>query len=132
VEREPSRTETAAMADIMGTSGLAWYQWNKHGVCSGLSAVNFYRLARVAYEQVVRPEVFMRLDRTVSLPASVVEEAFLRDNPGLQRDQITVTCRSGHIQEARICLTRSLEFRRCGSDVIRDCTLQDALFEPVR
>lgn len=132
VEREPNRTETTAMADIMGTSGLAWYQWNKHGVCSGLSAVNYYRLAREAYARVVRPEVFMQLERTVSLPASVVEAAFLRDNPGLSRDQITVTCRSGHIQEARICFTRSLEFRRCGADVIRDCTLQDALFEPVR
>ena len=132
VEREPNRSETAAMADIMGTSGLAWYQWNKHGVCSGLSAVNYYALAREAYGRVVRPEVFMQLDRTISLPASVVEAAFLRDNPGLGRDQITVTCRSGHIQEARICFTLSLEFRSCGADVIRDCTLEDAVFEPVR
>ena len=131
-EREPNRIETSGMADIMGTSGLAWYQWNKHGVCSGLSAVNYYQLAREAYGRVVRPEIFMQLDRTVSLPATVVEAAFLRDNPGLRHDQITVTCRSGHIQEARICFTRSLEFRRCGADVVRDCTLDDALVEPVR
>src|SRR5690606_12146512 len=28
--RDPSRRETAALADIMGSGGLAWYQWRKH------------------------------------------------------------------------------------------------------
>ncbi len=128
----PSRRQTEGMADVMGTSGLAWYQWNKHGVCSGLSSSDFYALARLAYDRITRPDVFMRLPDEVALPASVVEEAFVTENPGLRPDGITVTCKSGMIQEARICLTRDLEFRRCGADVIRDCTLDDALFEPVR
>ncbi len=62
----------------------------------------------------------------------MIEEAFLEANPGLTADQITITCKSGRIQEARVCLTRDLEPRRCGDDVIRDCQMQDALFEPVR
>ncbi|MCX7301218.1 MAG: ribonuclease T2 [Rhodobacterales bacterium] len=128
----PTRQQTEGIADIMGTSGLAWHQWNKHGVCSGLSPSGFFALARLAYDRVVRPDVFMRLPDEVELPASVVEEAFVKENPGLRPDGITVTCKSGMIQEARICLTRDLEFRRCGADVIRDCTLDDALFEPVR
>ncbi|WP_420860179.1 ribonuclease T2 family protein [Marivivens marinus] len=128
----PSRGQTGAMADIMGTSGLAWHQWRKHGVCSGLSPEDYFALSREAYGRIVRPEVFRRLQNPVTLPASVVEQAFLRDNPDLSADQITITCRSGQIQEARICLTRSLEPRRCGADVIRDCTLDDALFQPLR
>lgn len=128
----PSRSMTDAMADIMGTSGLAWYQWNKHGSCSGLAPADYYALAREAYGRVVRPPVFRQLERTFTLPARVVEEAFLNDNPALSADQITITCKSGHIQEARICLTRDLEFRDCGPDVVRDCTLEDALFAPVR
>ncbi len=36
------------------------------------------------------------------------------------------------IQEARICLTKDLEPRRCGADVIRDCRMQDAVMEAVR
>jgi len=129
---EPTRGQTAQMADIMGTSGLAWYQWNKHGSCSGLSPADFYALAREAYGRVTRPAVFTQLSRPVTLPAAVVEQAFLRDNPGLARDQITVTCRSGYIQEVRLCLTRDLAFRRCGDDVIRDCTLEDARLDPLR
>ena len=130
--RAPSRSDTAEMADIMGTSGLAWHQWRKHGVCSGLSSQDYYALSREAYSRVTRPSVFRRIDAEITLPASIVEEAFLRENPTLQPDQITITCRSGYIQEARICMTRDLEFRTCGSDVIRDCTMTDAQFSPMR
>lgn len=129
---EPTRGQTEAMADIMGTSGLAWYQWNKHGVCAGVSPQDYYALAREAFGRVEKPQVFMALDETIALPASVVEEAFLRDNPDIGANGLTVTCRDGMIQEVRICLTRDLEFRSCGADVRRDCTLEDALFEPVR
>lgn len=80
----------------------------------------------------MRPEVFRQLENPVTLPASLIEEAFIRDNPFLSPDQITITCRAGRFQEARICLTRELEPRECGADVIRDCTLDDALFDPVR
>lgn len=129
---EPTRSQTAAMADIMGTSGLAWYQWNKHGTCAGLSSADYYALAREAFDRVEKPQVFSGLQQTVALPASVVEEAFLRDNPGIAADGLTVTCRAGMIQEVRVCMTRDLAFRDCGADVRRDCTLDDALFDPIR
>ena len=131
-ERAPSRGMTADMADIMGTSGLAWHQWNKHGVCTGLSASAYYALSREAYASVVRPPVFRKLDREVKLPAAVVEEAFLKANPEMEPDGITLTCRDGFIQEARICLSRDLDPVPCGQDVVRDCRAQDAKFTPVR
>jgi len=123
---------TADMEDIMGTSGLPWHQWKKHGTCTDLSAADYYALSRRAYATVERPAIFRKLDRTVKLPASVVEDAFLKDNPTLKRDNITITCRQGHIQEARICLSRDLSPVPCGRDVIKDCTLKDAIFTPLR
>ncbi|AZL59105.1 ribonuclease T [Tabrizicola piscis] len=131
-QRDPSRAETAAMADIMGGSGLAFYQWKKHGRCSGLSATDYYRTARQAYDSIEIPELFRQIDRSLTLPASVIEEAFLEANPGLGPEEITITCKDGLIQEARICLTRDLDPRTCGADVIRDCRLSDAVLEPVR
>ena len=128
----PTRTQTADMADIMGTSGLAWHQWNKHGVCSGLNSTDYYALSRTAYTQIQIPQAFRRLTSPVTLPASLIEEAFIDQNPDISPDGITVTCQSGYIQEVRICLTRDLEYRTCGADVIRDCTLDDAKFDPVR
>lgn len=130
--RPPSRSQTSEMADIMGSSGLAWHQWNKHGVCSGLDPVDYYALSREAYSRINRPEVFRKLSRTVTLPASLIEQAFVKDNADLTPDGVTVTCKAGYIQEARICLTRDLEFRACGRDAVRDCTQNNAQFDPMR
>lgn len=131
-EPQPTRAMTEAMADIMGTSGLAWYQWKKHGVCSGLSARTYYETARTAYESVRIPQAFRQLSKTVKLPASLIEEAFLEANPGFKQEMITVTCKEGYIQEVRVCLSKDLSPVPCGSDTIKDCTLKDALFDPVR
>ncbi|GFE64847.1 ribonuclease T2 family protein [Litoreibacter roseus] len=130
--RNPSRAQTAEMTDIMGSSGLAWHQWNKHGRCSGLSAAAYYEKSRQAYNAVTRPAVFRKLKDAVKLPASVVEEAFLEANPQLTADGITITCKSRRIQEVRICLTKDLEPRRCGADTRRDCSQSDALWDPIR
>jgi len=131
-ERAPSRSQTNAMADIMGTGGLAWHQWKKHGVCTELSAAAYYKLSREAYASVVRPPVFRKLTKDVKLPALVVEDAWLKANPALEKDGITITCKQGRIQEARICLSRDLKPVPCGQDVVRDCRMKDAVFTPVR
>lgn len=130
--RDPSRRDTSAMADIMGSGGLAWHQWKKHGRCSGLSADDYFALSRRAYESVARPEIFRKLKRDVSLPPKVVEEAFLEANEALFPNAVTITCRAGYVQEARICLTRDLKPRRCGRDVIRDCAARQASMPQMR
>ena len=132
VERAPSRRETGEMADIMGSGGLAWHQWKKHGVCTGLSSNTYFDLSRQAYESITRPDVFRRLEEEVRLPASLVEEAFIKANPQLEPDMLTVTCRDRRIQEVRICLSKDLDPVPCGQDVVRDCTQKDALFAPIR
>lgn len=132
IERAPSRSMTAAMADISGSAGLAWHQWKKHGSCSGLSAADYYALSRRAYEMVNRPPVLRKLTQEVELPASVIEAAFLRANPDWQQDMLTITCNNGYIEEARLCLSKDLTPVPCGRDVIRDCRMKDALFGPIR
>ncbi|MEN0066862.1 MAG: ribonuclease T2 [Myxococcota bacterium] len=131
VHRNPSRADTAAMADIMGSGGSAWHQWNKHGRCTGLSSDDYYALSRLAFDRVNRPEVLRRLDRSVTLPAAVIEEAFLEANSGWTSDMLTITCKGGRIAEARLCLTRDLTPRPCAADVRRDCRATDALLDPI-
>lgn len=128
----PTRAQNAAMADIQGSGGLAAYQWRKHGACSGLSGADYHALARKAYDSVTRPDILRRLQDPVRLPASVIEEAFLEANPGWDADMLTITCKDGAIAEARLCLTRDLDPRPCAPDVARDCTLDRALFAPIR
>ncbi|WP_323008254.1 ribonuclease T2 [Paracoccus sp. (in: a-proteobacteria)] len=120
--RAPLRHETRGMADLMGSDGLAWYQWKKHGRCSGLSGQEYFALTREAADRIALPEALRQLNRDVMLPARVVEDAFIEANPDLTHDGITVTCRGHALQEVRICLTRDLEPRACAPDTRRDCT----------
>ncbi len=132
VERDPSRSMTNNMADIMGSGGSAWYQWKKHGRCAGLPADEYFATVRAAYAAVSRPEVFRALPEGIELPASVVEAAFLESNPDMVADGVTVTCKDDRIQEVRICLNKDLTPRACGADTLRDCTLRDAAMDPIR
>jgi ribonuclease T2 len=130
--RMPSRSLTNQQADLFGTSGAAWYQWKKHGICSGLEAQDYYHLVREAFSRVNRPKVFQKLTKPVKLPASVIEEAFLKDNPDWAPDMLTITCKENRIQEARLCLTSDLTPRVCGADVLRDCSAKNALLDPIQ
>jgi len=131
-ERDPGRSQTAAMADIMGSAGLAWYQWKKHGRCSGLSAERYFALARQAYERINRPKLLRAIPHPVRIAPGVVEAAFLEANPQLSPDSVTVTCRGGLLQEVRICLDRSLQPRPCSASVARDCPAPAIALDPPR
>jgi len=112
--RDPTRRETAAMADIMGSGGLAWYQWRKHGRCSGLAPEDYFAAARVAYDALALPE----LDG--ALRGADLERAFRDANPGLDADAVIVTCRGDLIREVRICLDTRLAPRTCSPEVLDD------------
>lgn len=111
--RDPSRAETAAMADVMGSGGLAWHQWKKHGRCSGLSPEDYFATSRLAFQLVSLPDVATRMS------GDAVEAAFVAANPGTPGDGVVATCRDGLLREVRVCLTRELAPRHCGADVLR-------------
>lgn len=119
--RDPSRAETRREADLFRSRGLAWHQWKKHGRCTGLSAEAYFDTARRAWEALRRPAELRALARPVEIDPKVIEAAFVEANPGLAPEGITVTCRDRRIYEVRICLTRDLEPRACGADVMHDC-----------
>jgi ribonuclease T2 len=127
-ERNPSRAETQAMADIMGSAGLAWHQWVKHGRCSGLTGTHYLALSRAAYEALALPDPDAFAGRTT--PAALVES--LRAlNPDLPADGVVVTCREGLAMEVRVCLTRDLDPRPCAADVrARNCPARRELTLP--
>lgn len=131
-QRDPTRGESAAMSDVMGSGGLAWYQWKKHGRCSGLSGTGYYAITRAATDSVTIPDAFERLRRDVALPPMQIEAAFMAANPAMDPDGITVTCADGALKEVRICLTPDLQPRPCAPDARRDCRAPALLVEGVR
>lgn len=112
--RDPSRRQSAAMSDIMGSPGLAWYQWKKHGRCSALAAEDYYDLSRRAFERITLPEI------GGEMLANVIEFDFIAANPWLQPDDLIVACSGGKLREVRICLSRDLDAQACARDVQED------------
>jgi ribonuclease T2 len=120
------------MTDIMGSGGLAWHQWKKHGTCSGLSADAFFELSREAYNDVNRPEVFRKMEKTYRVPSKLVKNAFLDANPEMRAQNIQVTCKNNAIQEVRICLNKELEYTRCTFPVRSSCGVKPQSMAPMR
>ena len=131
-QRDPTRAMSREMADIMGSPGLAWHQWKKHGRCSELSARDYYALSREAYGMIDRPAVLRKLDRQVRISPDVIEKAFLEANPDLKANQIAVTCKDGFVQEVRICLSKALVPRACSARTERGCRAMSVLLPPMR
>lgn len=132
-ERNPSRRETGDEADLFGTSGAAWHQWNKHGRCSGLSAPGYYALVRRAVAAIELPEVFDGITRELRVDPDVVEAAFIEANPELTNAMLVTACQRGDLVEIRLCLTRDLEPRACDAEMIRrECRLNAATLLPLR
>lgn len=124
--RDPSRRETAAMADVMGSATLAWYQWKKHGRCSGLDPEAYFGSARRVYEALALPA-----PQDGRATAAAIEAGFLEVNPALAPDGVIVTCRGGQLQEIRVCLTPDLAPRACAADVAADaCRARGAIEVP--
>lgn len=130
--RDPRRAESGAMADLMGSSGLAWHSWRKHGRCSGLSGTAYYDTTRRAMDAVDIPPIFSQLNQPVNLPVAVIEDAFLEVNPVMVRDGITVTCKDGELAEVRLCLDHQLRPRACAPDAARDCRAGVMRMQPPR
>ncbi len=113
--RDPSRRQTGAMADIMGSDSLAWYEWKKHGRCTGLPADAYFATARRLYGALNLPA-----PNDGRATAAALEAAFLAVNPAFTPDSVIVTCGGGRVSELRLCLTREFAPRPCGAEVLGD------------
>lgn len=114
---------------FMPSPGLAQYQWEKHGVCSGLQPEAYFDLMAEAVETVRIPPALASPRRDLRTSPSQIEAAFIAANPGLQTRGMAVSCsRNGQI-EVRICLDKDLRFRRC-AEVDADQCRQPTLVLP--
>ena len=129
--RDPSRSESRAMSDIMGSGGLAWHQWKKHGRCSGLSAKEYFALIREVTAKVAVPDVLEGVDRDLKLNAEIVEAAFMDANPWMKDAGVSVSCRDGYVYEVRVCFSKGLTPRACTGNIARDCT-RDVILPAIR
>jgi ribonuclease T2 len=126
------RAIVSSMLDLMPAPRLIFNEWDKHGVCTGLTARGYFETVRRARAMVKIPPEYLEPKTAVTVSPDEVEEAFVKANPGLSRAGIAVTCGGTRLSEVRICLSRDLQFREC-ADVDRRACRRDRLnMPPVR
>ncbi|MBN8938012.1 MAG: ribonuclease T2 [Rhizobiales bacterium] len=130
---ELDRRVVNGMLDIMPAPGLVRQQWAKHGTCSGArSAGAYFETVRQARAKIRIPQEFENLSEIKMVSPDEVEDAFVRVNPGLARDMISVQCDAQRLREVRICIGRDMNFTACEEAERRACRRDRLALPPVR
>jgi ribonuclease T2 len=131
----PSRNLTRGMEDIMGSAGLAAYQWRKHGSCSGLSPEAYFQATRAAFAAIRLPaaEALSRAGQDTRLRPDALLDRLRRDNPAIEADMAIATCQGGMLREVRVCLSHDLTPVRCDDVVLgRECRADTTRLPAIR
>jgi ribonuclease T2 len=126
------RNVVSGMLDLMPAPALIFHEWDRHGVCSGLPAGAYFETIRKARAVVKIPPQYIDLSSTLTVTPQEVEEAFIKANPGLAPEGISISCGSRRLGDIRICLTRDLQFRGCEEIERRSCRRDKLIMPPVR
>jgi ribonuclease T2 len=131
------RPVASRMLDIMPSERLVFYEYRKHGTCSGLGVDGYFDLARRLHDKVRIPPRFVDLtdSRTTVSPGELMQD-FMAANPGLEPDMIAVQCggAGNRLKEVRICFDKGGNFRACGrnENQARLCRAERMYVPPVR
>ena len=127
-----SRNIVSSMLDLMPAPALIFHEWDRHGVCSGLSPSAYFETIRKARAVVKIPPQYLDLPSPLTVTPEEVEEAFVTANPGLKPEGISVSCGGRRLDEVKICMTRDLQFRGCEEIARRACRRDKLIMPPVR
>jgi ribonuclease T2 len=117
------------MLDLMPSPRLIFHEWDRHGTCSGLTAANYFDMIRRARAAVKIPSDFSALEGPASISPVEIVSAFLKANPTLPQNAISVACDARRLTEVRFCLGKDLSFRGC-PDIARHSCRRDNVSMP--
>ena len=78
------------------------------------------------------PPQYLDLSAALTVTPEEVEEAFIKANPALKPEGVSVSCGGRRLSEVKICMTRDLQFRGCEEIERRACRRDKLIMPPVR
>jgi ribonuclease T2 len=126
------RAVVSSMLDLMPAPRLIFREWDRHGTCSGLTPHAYFDTIRKARAIVKIPQPFLEVSRRLTVRPDEVAEAFVKANPELPRDAVSVACDGNRLSEVRICMSKELGFRDCPDTARRSCRREQAVMPPMR
>ena len=113
--------EQQAAAGVYPSASLAAHEWARHGTCSGLDPLAYFRAAAAARDSVRIPPALQPGQRTVTVRAGDIVSAVRGANPALPSRAIVVNCSHRELTELRVCVDKDLHPQACGPDVRPSC-----------
>ena len=117
--RSPSSIALDQAKGLFPDQGLARYEWRKHGTCSGKSPSDYFADVRRARDTIVVPPQFKTATADQTWTPVDILRAFEAANPRLRPGMSAVGCRSGVLQEVRICFSKDLRDVHACPEVVR-------------
>jgi ribonuclease T2 len=107
------------MLPIMPDRGLIQHEWATHGTCSGLDSQTYFGDIEKAFRQVQIPQEYRAPAQLLNVSPSDIEQRFADVNHA-PREAFRVSCSNSEFVALKVCLTKDLRYRQCGSG-LRDC-----------
>jgi ribonuclease T2 len=120
-DQRPDRATIARTLAFMPSRRLIEHEWRAHGACTDLDPEAYFGLADRAFASIHVPDALRPPAQPPSMSADDVSAAFVRANPGLGPNMLSVNCSSRDLAEVRICVDTDLQPRACGSGVRTRC-----------
>lgn len=118
----------SSVLDLMPSPRLIFNQWGRHGTCSGLTAHAYFETLRKARAVVKIPPEYLDAAQPASASPDAVEEAFVKANPGLTRNAVSLSCDAKQrLSDVRICFSKDLRFRDCAELDRHTCRQEQVL-----
>jgi ribonuclease T2 len=120
---EPDAATIERTLAFMPSRYLIEHEWQTHGSCTGLHAHDYFDLADHAFASIKVPPALTAPQAPPQLSADDVVQAFIRANPGLGPNMLSVDCHNGsELAEVRVCLNKQdLSPQACGGRVRNSC-----------
>jgi ribonuclease T2 len=106
---------------VFPSEKLVTHEWQKHGTCSGLTAMAYIQAADTAHKSVTIPAILQPGKNQRSLALANITQAVLDANPALNRQSLAIVCTGGELSEVEVCLSKDLKPTSCGRDVSNKC-----------
>lgn len=135
---EPKRMNDAVMKKMLEVSpseDLVQHEWQKHGMCAGLSQSDYAAAAIKAFKAINIPTEYQQPARDLNVNGAEIRSAFVAANRdlSLSDDEMTPICRGNDLSEVWVCLDKNLLPRACSADVSkRACTRRNVRMRAVR
>src|SRR5215472_15890024 len=92
-------------------SNLYRHEWEKHGVCSGMSESDYFQKISTLYHQFVIPVDDTGQDQRIA--PSALRKQFAKSNPGWMPSSFSIQDNRNSLVAVRVCMSRSFEPLSC-------------------